>query len=631
MTDAKETDAAPAASEQTQIGIARILDRVLETTCIGLLLIAVTVACLQVVLRYGFHSGLPWPEEVATWMFAWAVFLGMALATGRNSHIAIDVLLRTLKPRPRAALELFNLAVMAATSIMLVVHGLDYTNRVISASPALQWSMKLFFVAVPIGGLLNLFFLLWPNSRRTWRDGIIVLAGGIALYFLVRYGAPMLYGQSGSAIALVAVGITGIVIGVPVAFSLAFGTFAAFAPMNEMLMMTISQNMAATLNSFTLLAIPFFILAAAVMNAGGITPRLVDLAMQLVGHYRGGLGQANVVTNTMLAGVSGSSTADASTISKLLVPEMAKHGYSRPFSAALTAASATIANLIPPGLGLIIYAALASVSVGALFIATIVPGIMTAAALMIMVYVLSRRRSYGGDVPKATAKQRLDSFAMAIPALILPVIIVGGVRFGVFTATEAGAMAFVYALLCGSLLYRKLTWSNLVAAIRESMLDTVVIAVIIAAAAPFAWLLAFEQVPQKIAAGMATLVDQPWLLILSINFFLLIVGLFMEMIASLVISRANSGATCRHHRHGPDPVRHRHGDEPGDRCPDPAARRARVHDRTCGRRQSDRDLQGHFAIHRCSHRRAVACDLRSGTNARTGGLAWAVAETRMTI
>ena len=151
---------------------------------------------------------------------------------------------------------------MAATSIMLVVHGLDYTNRVISASPALQWSMKLFFVAVPIGGLLNLFFLLWPNSRRTWRDGIIVLAGGIALYFLVRYGAPMLYGQSGSAIALVAVGIAGIVIGVPVAFSLAFGTFAAFAPMNEMLMMTISQNMAATLNSFTLLAIPFFILAA---------------------------------------------------------------------------------------------------------------------------------------------------------------------------------------------------------------------------------------------------------------------------------------------------------------------------------------------------------------------------------
>ncbi len=535
MSHETEQDAATAASTIPTTGIARILDRTLELACMVLLLISVAVACLQVLLRYGFHSGLPWPEEVATWMFGWAVFLGMALATGRNAHIAIDIVLKLLKPRPRLALELFNQAIMAATSIMLIVHGWDYTSRVISASPALQWSMKYFFVAVPIGGALNLLFLVLPRTGRNLMQGLIVLAGGVGLYYLVRYGAPMLYGQSGSAIALVVVGISSIIIGVPVAFALAFGTFAAFAPMNELLLVTISQNMAASVNSFTLLAIPFFILAAAVMNAGGITPRLVDLAMQLVGHYRGGLGQANVVTNTMLAGISGSSTADASTIAKLLVPEMAKRGYGRPFSAALTAASATIANLIPPGLGLIIYAALASVSVGALFIATIVPGLMTAAALMTMVYILSRLRGYGGDLPKATSKQRLNSLGMAIPALILPVIIVGGVRFGVFTATEAGAMAFVYALLCGSLLYRKLTWSNLFEAIRESMFDTVVIVIIIAAAAPFAWLLAFEQVPQKIAAGLATLVGQPWLLMLAINLFLLIVGLFMEMIASLVI------------------------------------------------------------------------------------------------
>ena len=533
--DIQEPDAANAASERNATGFLRIVDRTIEFLCIGLLMIAVVVACLQVVLRYGFHSGLPWPEEVATWMFGWAVFLGMALATGRNAHIAIDVVLRRLGPRSHAALLLFNQSVMAATSIMLVVHGWAYTTKVISSSPALQWPMQLFFVAVPVGGLLNLFFLLYPRPDRSLLKGIGILAGGVALYFFVRYGAPLIYGQGASAIALVVVGITGIIIGVPVAFSLAFGTFAAFAPFNELLLVTISQNMAATLNSFTLLAIPFFILAAAVMNAGGITPRLVDLAMKLVGHYRGGLGQANVVTNTMLAGVSGSSTADASTIAKLLVPEMAKRGYSRPFSAALTAASATIANLIPPGLGLIIYAALASVSVGALFIATIVPGLLTAAALMTTVYILSRRRGYGGDVAKATTRERLNSLGMAIPALILPVIIVGGVRFGVFTATEAGAMAFVYALLCGALLYRKLTWANLFEAIRESMFDTVIIAVIIAAAAPFAWLLAFEQVPQKIAQGLSTLVDQPWLLILAINFFLLIVGLFMEMIASLVI------------------------------------------------------------------------------------------------
>jgi len=530
-----ETGAAYAASDTPLSGAALILDRVLEAICVTLMLAAVSIACLQVTLRYGFNAGLPWPEEVATWLFGWVVFLGMACATGRKAHIAIDVLLRLLKPRPRAGLELFNEAVMAATSIMLVVHGWDYTSRVISASPALQWPLKYFFLAVPVGGALNLFFLAWPRTGRSLLHAAAIILGGLAIYLLVRYGLAGVYGHSGSAIVLVLVGLASILIGVPVAFALAFGAFAAFAPVNQMLLVTISQNMAASINSFTLLAIPFFILAAAVMNAGGITPRLVELAMQLVGHFRGGLGQANVVTNTMLAGVSGSSTADASTIAKLLVPEMAKRGYGRPFSAALTAAASTIANLIPPSLGLIIFAALASVSVGALFVATIVPGLMVACALMLVVYVMSRRRSYGGDMARATGRERLHSLGLAIPALILPVIIVGGVRFGAFTATEAGAIAFLYALLCGSLLYRKLTFANLLAGIRESLFDTVVIVIIIAAAAPFAWVLAFEQVPQKIAQGLATLVEQPWLLLLAINLFLLVVGLFMEMIASLVI------------------------------------------------------------------------------------------------
>ncbi len=532
-----QADVAPegAASNPGPVGLALVLDRILEALCVGLMLVAVGVACLQVVLRYVFNSGLPWPEEMATWVFAWAIFLGMAIATGRDAHISIDVVTRALPARPREALLLFNRAVMAAASLMLVVHGWDYVSRAIAASPALQWPMKYFFLAVPVGGALNLFFLLWPKAGRSFVQGLGVLAGGIAIYLAILYGASSLYGQSGSAMVLVGVGIVGIVIGVPVAFALAFGAFAAFAAVNPLLLVTISQNMGATLNSFTLLAIPFFILAAAVMNAGGITPRLVDLAMQLVGHLRGGLGQANVVTNTMLAGISGSSTADASTIAKLLVPEMARRGYGRPFGAALTAASATLANLIPPSLGLIIYAALASVSVGALFVATIVPGLMVATALMLVVYVLSRRRGYGGDMPKASLQQRLSSLGLAIPALILPVIIVGGVRFGMFTATEAGAIAFLYALLCGALLYRKLTPSNLIAAVRESVLDTVVIAIIIAAASPFAWVLAFEQVPQKIAQGLSGLVSEPVLLMLAINLFLLIVGLFMEMIASLVI------------------------------------------------------------------------------------------------
>lgn len=532
-----ETDAVlpGTASDRMPVGAALYVDRVLETACVLLVLLALGVACLQVTLRYGFHSGLPWPEELAIWAFCWAVFLGMGLATGRDAHIAIDTVPRLLSPRNRVGLAFFNRVIVAASSWMLVIHGYEYVARAIAASPAMQIPMKYYFLAVPVGGALNLFFLFWPRPGRSALHGLALLASGLVVYLAVRYGAESVYGESGSAIVLNIVGLALIMLGTPIAFAMAFGAFAAFAPFAKILLVTISQNMAASLDSFTLLAIPFFILAAAVMNAGGITPRLVDLAVQLVGHLRGGLGQANVVTNTMLAGISGSSTADASTIAKLMVPEMAKRGYDRPFSAALTASAATLANMIPPSLGLIVYGALASVSVGALFVGTIVPGLLVALALMGTVYVMSRRRGYGGDVPKASARQRLNSLAMAIPALILPLLIVMGVRFGVFTATEAGAVAFVYAILCGALLYRKLTPANLLAAIRESTLDTVIIVVIIATAAPFAWVLAYEQVPQKMAQSMSGLVGNPVLLMLALNVFLLGVGLFMEMIASLVI------------------------------------------------------------------------------------------------
>lgn len=536
MTDRASSDAAPAASALSlALSFRKWIDRLLEFACVALMLVAVGVACLQVVLRYIFRSGLPWPEEVATWVFAWAVFLGMAVATGREAHISIDVVLRRLSPRARAGLEFVIRAIMAAASIMLVVHGMEYVQRAIAASPALQLPMKYFFLAVPVGGALNLFFLCWPSAGRGLVQGLGVIVLGALIYLAIRHGAGLVYGQQGVPFVLVLVALISITIGVPVAFALSFGAFAAFAAGNPILLLTISQNMGASLNSFTLLAIPFFILAAGVMNAGGITPRLVDLAMQLVGHMRGGLGQANVVTNTLLAGVSGSSTADASTVAKLLVPEMAARGYSRPFAAALTAAASTLANLIPPSLGLIVYATLASVSVGALFVATIVPGLLVAAALMLMVYVISRQRGYGGDTPKTSATQRLRALGLAVPALILPVVIVGGVRFGAFTATEAGAIAFVYALFCGAFLYRKLTAANLTTAIREAVFDTVVIVIIIAAAAPFAWVLAFERVPQQIAASLAVLLERPWLLMLAINAFLLFVGLFMEMIASLVI------------------------------------------------------------------------------------------------
>jgi tripartite ATP-independent transporter DctM subunit len=519
------------------VACVRAFDALVEAGCIALLVGTNAVAITQVYFRYIENASLSWPEEVARWGFVWLVFVGMAIGVHRNGHIAIDVLSRRLPASWRPYHDFLIKTVIAATSIMLIVHGADLVSRSTYVSPAMEWPFRYLYSAVPAGGALTLFYLARQRIEGTRLPfgGIAAILAGLGFYLVYHtYGAALI-GTKETALVLVVVGIVLILIGVPVAFSLAFGTFAAFAPTGDLLLLTISQNMTAALDSFILLAIPFFILAAALMNVGGITERLIDLATKLVGHLRGGLGHVNVLTNTLMAGISGSSMADAAAIAKALVPEMEKRGYARPFSCALTASAGVLANLIPPSLGLIVYGALAQTSVGALFVASIVPGILLALALALTVHVVAVKRNFGADVPRASGRARLLSAGVAVPALLLPALIVGGVRFGAFTASEAGAIAVFYALICGLLIYRQMTGRNLIAALREAFSDTVAVMVIIAAAKPFAWVLATERIPQTIAESLGAAASSPYLLLLLLNLFLLLTGLIMEMIAAMVI------------------------------------------------------------------------------------------------
>ncbi len=505
-----------------------------ESIAVTLLTLSVLVALLQVFFRYGLDNSLSWPEELAQWLFVWAVFLGAAALVVGKGHIAIETFSAGLSVANRQRHRALVDGCMAAAAMILLFEGISFVAKSTYVSPGLQWPFKYLYAAVPAGGALTLVFLLLLRSRDwgwTWRNWAPLLAGGAA-YLSWLYAAPHL--QLGSiAWVLMAVAAMMIVIEVPIAYAFVLGTFAAFSAQGDLMLITIPQNMGSTLNSFTLLAIPFFIIAAAIMNAAGITTRLVDFASSLFGHFRGGLGQVNVATNAMMAGVSGSSMADAAAITKVMVPEMSRRGYTPAFGCALTSASATLANLIPPSLGLIIYGALAQASVGALFVATIVPGLLAACALALVVYVVSGKR--GRDLERADATVRRRAFLQAIPALLLPIVIVGGVRFGVFTATESGAIAAAYAVFCGFFLYRALTGTATLAALRDALRDTVAVAIIIAAAAPFAWTLTVEQVPQKVAAALGGLGSNPILLLALINGFLLAVGLFMEMIAAMVI------------------------------------------------------------------------------------------------
>ena len=360
-------------------------DRVLDAIAAALLALAAAVALLQVFYRYALDNALPWPEELAQLVFVWAIFIAAGVATGRRGHIAIEVFSRVLGPRGRRAHRLFVDAASVATGTVLLIEGIRLVNRTTYVTPGLGLPMQVLHAAVPVGGLLIAVYAL--REARTAGAGLLALAlvaaVGVGIYPLWFALGPYV-GQQTAAPILVVVSLGLIALEVPVAFAFVLGAFAAFAPQGELMLITIPQNASSSIYSFTLLAIPFFILAAAIMNASRITERLIDLATRMVGHLRGGLGHVNVVTNTMMAGISGSSMADAAAIAKILVPEMAKRGYSPAFGCALTSASATLANLIPPSLGLIIYGALASASVGALFVATIVPGLMTAAALALV-------------------------------------------------------------------------------------------------------------------------------------------------------------------------------------------------------------------------------------------------------
>lgn len=319
----------------------------------------------------------------------------------------------------------------------------------------------------------------------------------------------------------------------PVAFSLAFiglvwllleGGTAISAP----------QRLIGGLDSFPLLAVPCFILAGLAMNTGGVTERIYGFANALVGHFRGGLGHVNVTGSLIFSGMSGSAIADAGGLGILEVRAMKAEGYPAAFAGALTCASCIIGPLVPPSIPLVIYAVISNASIGALFLAGIVPGVLTALALMVQVYLWARKRNFPRR-PRASLRALWAAFRHASLALVTPVIILGGIFGGIFTPTEAAAVAAIYSLILGLFIYRDLAWCDLPRLFREAVNTSAVVGFIVAGASLFSWVLARERVPQQIAEAFLALSDNPYVLLAIINVILLILGCFMEGIAIMIL------------------------------------------------------------------------------------------------
>lgn len=296
-----------------------------------------------------------------------------------------------------------------------------------------------------------------------------------------------------------------------------------------------AQKVISGSEGLSLLAIPFFVCAGIFMNYTGVTKRIMNCCEVLTARMPGGLAQVNILLSTLMGGLSGSSLADAAMQCKMLVPTMEEKGYSKPFSTVITAASGMVVPLIPPGVGLIIYGCINNISIGKLFIAGIGPGVLLCITLMIFVHFLSKKRDY---LPTRTdaipVREKVAAIKPAFFPLLLPIIIIGGVRIGIFTASEAGTVAIVYAVLLG-LCYRELTVKNVMLGCKETVTTTASIMLIVAAATAFSWILTKEQIPQKFSQWMIDAIDNKYVFLIMVNLFLLVVGMFIEGNASMIV------------------------------------------------------------------------------------------------
>ncbi len=325
-------------------------------------------------------------------------------------------------------------------------------------------------------------------------------------------------------------------LGMPVAFTIMASSFVYFLWAPDVPTGVFIQRLVAGLDSFPLLAIPFFVLTGTAMARGGIAARIFGLADALVGHMKGGLAQINVVNSLFIGGMCGSANADAAIDAKTIVPIMARHGYSRGFSAAITAASGVIAPIIPPGIGLVIFGLIANVSIGKLFIGGIVPGVLISAALMAVVTYISRRRNYGGLRSRRMPLPKILHHAReSVWALMMPVLLIVGLRIGIFTPTELGAVAALYAMIVGIFVYKEIKLSEVVSVLVEATLSSAVIMLILGAASGLSFVITWERFPQMIFEYLITLSDNRYLILLILNVAMLVMGTMMEGTSLLII------------------------------------------------------------------------------------------------
>ena len=445
---------------------------------------------LQVVLRFVGSAGFDGLEEVPRFLFVWLVMIGSAAAMQRGQHTVLDYFVNQLTPRGRAlVLVLVNGAGIALFAYLIKLSLVLVPNAQLQTSAGLGLPLGWVYAAVPVGSALIILPML--------------------VQILERAEEPM-------AETLLIVFIICILLGMPISIALGVGALGAamlYPALNPIIIPTRFVGLLS--DSYLLLSAPLFILAGNIAARGGVARVLIDLATALVGRFRGGLAYVNVLDSMFFGGISGSAVADVSALGTFLIPQMVRKGYDLDFATALTISTAVVAPIIPPSIIAVIYAWMADESVAAMFAAGVIPGILVGIGMAVPVFVIARKRNYPKEAPP-TLPQFTAALVKALPALLIPVIIMGGILLGWFTPTEAAAVAVVYALVVPPIFYREPALRELPQIFADSARLSGVIGLIIGFVGAFGWVLTYSKFPFVVAAAIAAIAPEWWMFILLV-------------------------------------------------------------------------------------------------------------------
>ncbi|MDB5055341.1 MAG: dicarboxylate transporter, DctM subunit [Bacilli bacterium] len=510
-----------------------LLYRFTRIITIALIFLMVLVIFLQVISRYVFNHSLPWSEELARYLFIWLALLGAALGIYKRTHPNIDIIVNYLSKSIQLQLHRAKCIISCSFFIVLFLHGYQATVSSWEAnSAAMQISMGWPTLAIPTSALLMFLFTLAESSKLFNRPWL-----GVFITILLSYGLVELSSwlnlQNGVALIFILL-ILFLLIGIPVAISLGISSYWAIITTGAANLQILPQQMFGGLDSFALLAIPFFILAGGIMEKGGVAKRLVLFVSSLVSGFRGGLGTANIGASVLFADISGSAVADTAAIGSVMIPGMVEKGYHKPYVTALQAAAGSLGMLFPPSTSMIIFAMVAQISVAQLFLSSFVPGFLVAIGFAIVNYFVSKKRNYPIDKWKGPT-EIIHAFKLAGFSLLAPIIILGGILGGIFTATEAGVVAIVYVLLVSIFAHRDLKWKDLFTILENSAVMTSRVTFVLAMAMIFGWFLTVNHVPQNITHYLSSISNNPIIILLLIQLFLMIIHTFMETGSTILI------------------------------------------------------------------------------------------------